>query len=97
MQVPNEDVQECKECHGPVVEAATTKRTKGQVVTVLLEVDEDQLNDTPGSQWFLTKVGSSYHAGQITNRNQRAGMIKNGQRFHLEHKATCARRKAGYR
>ena len=92
MNIPNEDVMTCTKCHGPVVQAVTTRKSKGQPVTVLVEVDEDANNDHPPSaQWALTKVGGKYHAGQITSKNQRAGMLDNGIRFHVEHAEQCAR------
>lgn len=92
MKIPNEDVMICTKCQGPVVQAVTTRKSKGQPVTVLVEVDEDGDNSHPPSaQWALTKVGGKYHAGQVTNKNQRAGMLDGGIRFHVEHDEQCAR------
>lgn len=96
MKIRDEDVRTaCTKCKAPVVEAVTTRKSKGQPVTVLVEVEEDSNNDHPPSvQWAVTRVGGKFHAGQITNRNQRAGMLASGIRFHVEHAEQCARNMA---
>lgn len=92
MKIPNEDVVTCTKCDLPVVQAVTTRKSKGQPVTVLVEVEEDVDNShSVNTTWALTRVGTKYHAGQITNRNQRAGMLAGGVRFHVEHDERCAR------
>jgi len=92
MNIPDEDVLTCTKCQGPVVRAVTPRKSKGVPVTVLVEVQEDAHNEhPPSSTWALTKLGGKYHAGQITNKNQRAGMLANGIRFHVEHDEQCAR------
>lgn len=92
MQIPDEHVMTCTKCQGPVVQAVTTRKSKGVPVTVLVEAEEDSRNDHPPSaQWALTRVGTKYHAGQIANKNQRAGMLASGIRFHVDHAEQCAR------
>lgn len=92
MRIPDADVMTCTKCQGPVVQAVTTRKSKGQAVTVLVEVDEDEsCSHSVNTTWALTRLGSTYHAGQITNRNQRAGMLNSGIRFHVEHDEQCAR------
>lgn len=92
MIVPESDVLACGTCKQPVIQAVTSKKSKGQPVTVLVEVDEDA--DQKGSvhnTWALSKIGGKYYAGQVTNRNQRAGMLGSGIRFHLDHKEECGK------
>ena len=94
MHVPREDVKVCTQCGADVVEAITSKKQAGEPVKVLLEVDEDQLNETPSKQWVLSQRDGRYFAGQPLSKNQRAGMIASGVRFHLSHAAACADHKA---
>ena len=91
MQVPEADVRVCQKCHGMVVPAVTARMSKGQPVTILVEVEEDLTNEHPSDQWALSKVGEKYHAGQVKTRNQRAGMLERGIRFHLLHDKQCAK------
>lgn len=92
MRVPEEDVRACGKCSGDVVKADTGRKSKGETVFVLVEVEEDANNDhPPNATWMLTKVGSKYHAGQVLAKNQRAGMLANGIRFHVDHAEQCAR------
>lgn len=90
MIVPEEDVRACPKCHQPVISAQTPRKLKGASVFVLVEPDQDdQLKGTVHNTWALSKTGGAYFAGQITNRNQREGMLNNGVRFHVDHKETC--------
>jgi hypothetical protein len=74
-----------------VVPAVTARMSKGQPVTILVEVEEDLTNEHPSDQWALSKVGEKYYAGQVKTRNQRAGMLERGIRFHLLHDKQCAK------
>lgn len=92
MQVPEGDVQACGTCKQPVIQAVTPKKAKGKPVLVLVEPDEDATQQgSVHNTWNLTKIGGTYYAGQITNRNQRAGMLDSGIRFHIDHKEECGK------
>lgn len=92
--VPPEDRAECPRCGGEVVYGRTSRKSKGAWVVATLDAEEDAVGDSPGSQWVVTLVGSTYTAGQPTSRNQKAGMVAAGYRFHQEHAKTCAKRYA---
>lgn len=97
MRIDGNDVRICKECKGEVIEAQTTRKSKGQFVRVLLEVPEiepDLLSLNVGNQWVVSKIGAKFHAGQPATKNQRAGMLANGVGFHAEHGPTCNKRRA---
>lgn len=94
MMVPPEDRAECPRCGGEVIYASTSRKSKGQTVVVALEAEEDTVGDSPGTQWVLTTVGRTYSAGQPTSKNQKAGMVAAGFKFHLAHSKTCAQRYA---
>jgi hypothetical protein len=92
MIVPEEDVKACGTCKAPVVQAVTSRKVKGAPVMVLVEPDQDDaLAGTVHNTWALSKIGGQYHAGQVTNRNQRAGMLSSGVRFHVDHKESCGK------
>lgn len=99
MIIPEELVLACRDCKGDVVVCQTVKRMKDATgrmvpVTVILNADEDKIGDSPRSQWVVTLVGKVLHAGQAVNKNQRAGMVAAGIRFHVDHAVTCPKRKA---
>lgn len=92
MEIPPEDLKKCSSCGVPAVEAVTTRKSKGQPVSVLLHPVEDTENHgLPSTQYLLSKVGGKYHAGQPTT-TLRAAVTAAGKRFHIEHtKAECKR------
>lgn len=90
MQVPEADVRVCGKCRGMVIPAVTARISKGQPVTILLEVDEDTTGEHPREEWVLSRVGDKYYAGQLKNKNQRAAMLESGTRFHILHNKQCA-------
>lgn len=92
--VPPEDRAECPRCGGEVVYGRTSRKSKGVYVVVALEAVEDTVGDSPGTQWVLSTVGNTYTAGQPTSKNQKAGMVAAGIKFHQDHAKTCAQRYA---
>lgn len=94
MLVPPEDRAECPRCGGEVVHGRTSQKSKGQYVVVTVDADEDAVGDSPGTQWVVTTVGNTYTAGQPTSKNQKAGMVAAGYKFHQIHTKTCAQRYA---
>lgn len=92
MLVPEEDVLACTKCKQPVIQAVTSKKVKGKPVLVLVEPDEDTgQSGTIHNTWALSKAGATYYAGQATSRNQWAGMLESGVRFHIDHKEECGK------
>ncbi len=94
MQVPQQDTTACGKCGGPILVCRTSRKSKGEWVTVTLDSEPDEHGGHPSHQWFVTRVGATYHAGKPTSRNQRAGMLAAGQVPHLEHEEQCARLRA---
>lgn len=94
MNIPKDERAECTKCGGEVVYGRTTRKSKGQWVVVTLDADEDETGDSPGTQWVVTTLGRTYCAGQPNTKNQKAGMVNAGYKFHQEHAKTCAKRYA---
>jgi hypothetical protein len=94
VDIPQDERAECQKCGGEVVRGRTSRKSKGEWVVVTLDAAEDTVGDSPGTQWVVTTVGGTYTAGQPGSKNQRAGMIAAGYKFHQEHAKTCAKRYA---
>lgn len=93
MQVDSSDVRVCQECGADVVVAVTPRKSKGEPVSIMVEVDEVEAHQLPidvDHQWTLSKssLTGKFAAGQAATRNQRAGMISAGVGFHQEHTRT---------
>lgn len=101
MQVNERDTGRCTQCGGAVILARTTRKSKGEPVDIVLEVDEidaDLLSLNVKHQWMVSRTGERFHAGQPTSKAQRAALIAGGVGFHAEHGPTCKqRRAAGHR
>jgi hypothetical protein len=94
VDIPKDERAECQKCGGEVIHGRTSRKSKGEWVVVTLDAAEDTVGDSPGNQWVLSTVGGVYTAGQPTTKNQRAGMVAAGYKFHQAHAATCAKRYA---
>lgn len=92
MDVPRNQRAECLKCGGDVILARTSRKSKGEWVTVLLDADEDREGDSPGTQWVLSMAGGTYCAGQPATKSQKAAMVAAGYAFHQEHTKACAKR-----
>ncbi len=86
MRVPTFDQQRCPKCQGRVLNAKTSRMSKGHPVIVALVPEEDTLNDRPNDSYLLTVTGSTYTAGLPTSRLQREQLRAAGHVFHLPHK-----------
>lgn len=101
MQAESSDIRVCPSCHGDVLQAVTDRYSKGQQVSVLVEVEEtepEQLESNIRNDYVITRYRGKLRGGQPTSRAQREAMILNGVRVHKLHTtATCKRQKTARR
>lgn len=101
MRVNEQDAARCTQCGGAVILARTTRKSKGEPVDIVLEVDEidaDLLSLDVRKQWMVSQHGDKFHAGQAASKAHRAALLTAKVGFHAEHDTICKqRRAAGHR